>query len=382
MSWLPDVKVTIGGTTYTNKVVDAIQVSYGRSNVWEQPRTGYATVNLIELNETYLPIEIHSSVVITIDNSSGVPKTIFTGKVNNVQSSRAAQGIIAGTTVYTISAVGPFAEMSRANIGGSNYPKEFDDERMDRILLEAGVIIDIVDTPGIYEFANRSGSIANAYSLAADTASQAFGYIYETSDGKVGYANQSRRLNEVQDNGFFEIAENYIASAGFSTSRNLGNLLNSITVEYASGSVSATEPGSISIYGLQDGKITTTLHDAANAQDLADFFVATRSVPQTNVENFSIQLDSTLLTNADRDTLIETFIGKPIAMPTLPASLYNNGYAGFVEGYVIAANRTQASITLTTSDSTFSLVPTRWQDVDPLQRWQDVGGTIRWFEYE
>jgi len=382
MTWVPDLTVTIGGTTYTSHVVDAVQVSYGRTNVWEQPRTGYATIQLIQLTESYWDIEINSTVVITMENSSGVAKTIFTGTVNNVESRRAAQGSIGGTTLHTISAVGPFAKMSRTDIGGTDYPKEYDDDRMTAILTDAGVTIDTIDTPGIYEFAKRDPLVVDAYTLAASTASQAFGYIYETTAGEVGYANQSRRLNEVQDNGYFQIPQSYIQWSQFATSRNLGNLLNSITVDYASGFVTASEPASIALYGLAAGKVTTSLHGSADAQALADFFIATRAVPQTNIASFSIQLDSSLLTNADRNTLIETYLGKPILITSLPSSLYNNGYIGFVEGWQLSANRLQASITLTTTDSTFSIVPTRWQDVDPAQEWQDVAGTIRWFEYE
>ncbi len=94
MTWKPELTVTIGGTSYTSSTVDAVQVSYGRSNVWEQARTGYATITLVQFNETFLPIEINDSVMVTMDNSSGTSKTIFTGTVNNFESRRAAQGLI------------------------------------------------------------------------------------------------------------------------------------------------------------------------------------------------------------------------------------------------------------------------------------------------
>jgi len=382
MTWKPELTVTIGGTSYTSSTVDAVQVSYGRSNVWEQARTGYATITLVQFNETFLPIEINDSVMVTMDNSSGTSKTIFTGTVNNFESRRAAQGLIQGVTYHTITAVGPFAKMSRTEIAGSNYPKEDDDIRMNRILTDAGVTIDVVDTPAVYELMERPGNLIDAYTLAAQTANELFGYIYETTDGKVGYANQSRRLNEVQDNGYFEIPKAVIQWNSISTSRNLGNLLNSVTLEYRAGTVTSSSAGSIATYGLAAGKITTTLHDVVDAQNLADFFVATRSNPQTNVSTFSVALESSLIADAKRDALIETYLGKPISISSLPLSLYDDTYTGFVEGWTLAANREQAVINLTTTDATFSLVPTRWQDVDPATEWQDVVATIKWFEYE
>lgn len=382
MTWKPELTVTIGGTAYTSSTVDSVQVSYGRSNVWEQPRTGYATVTLVQFTETYLPIEINSSVVITMKNSSGTAKTIFTGTLNNYQSRRAAQGLIQGVTYHTITAVGPFAKMSRTEIAGSNYPKEDDDDRMTRIFTDAGVTIDVVDTPAVYELNERLGSLIDSYTLAAQTASELFGYIYETTDGKVGYANQSRRLNEVQDNGYFQIPKSIIEWNTFSTTRNLNNLLNSVSIDWRAGTATASSAGSIATYGLASGKFATTLHNLADAQGLADFYVNTRAIPQTNISSFAIALESSLITNAKRDALIEVYIGKPIDIQSLPLSLYNDTYTGFIEGWTISANREQAVINLTTTDATFSLVPTRWQDVDPATDWTEVTSTIRWFEYE
>lgn len=382
MTWKPDLTVTIGGTVYTSSTVDSVQVSYGRSNVWEQARTGYAVINLVQFTESYLNIEINSTVVVTMENSSNVAKTIFTGKVNNYDSRRAAQGLIQGVTYHTITAVGPFAKMSRTEIAGSNYPKEDDDDRMTRIFNDAGVTIDVVDTPAVYELMERPGSLIDAYSLASQTASELFGYIYETTDGKVGYANQSRRLNEVQDNGYFQIPKSIINWNSFASSRNLGDVLNSVSVDYRAGTVTSTNAGSISTYGLASGKFSTTLHNLADAQNLADFYVATRSNPQTSVSSFSVALESDLITTAKRDALIEVYMGKPIDIQNLPASLYDDTYTGFVEGWTIVANREQATINLITTDSTLSLVPTRWQDVDPATDWTEVSSTIRWFEYE
>jgi len=382
MTWKPDLTVTIGGTVYTSSTVNSVQVSYGRSNVWEQARTGYAVINLVQFTESYLNIEINSTVVVTMENSSNVAKTIFTGKVNNYDSRRAAQGLIQGVTYHTITAVGPFAKMSRTEIAGSNYPKEDDDDRMTRIFNDAGVTIDVVDTPAVYELMERPGSLIDAYSLASQTASELFGYIYETTDGKVGYANQSRRLNEVQDNGYFQIPKSIINWNSFASSRNLGDVLNSVSVDYRAGTVTSTNAGSISTYGLASGKFSTTLHNLADAQNLADFYVATRSNPQTSVSSFSVALESDLITTAKRDALIEVYMGKPIDIQNLPASLYDDTYTGFVEGWTIVANREQATINLITTDSTLSLVPTRWQDVDPATDWTEVSSTIRWFEYE
>lgn len=382
MSWVPNAQVTIGGVSYTSKVVDSIQITYGRQNIWEQARTGYATINLIQLANTFIDFEINSTVTVSVQNSSGVQQTVFTGTLNNVQYKRAGQGLTDGTTAITITAVGPFAKMSRVNVGGSNYPKEFDDARMSRILTESGVTIDVVDTPPVYELAARTGNLTDSYTLAANTASEVFGYIYETTTGKVGYANQSHRLNDLQANGFVAIPSSYIFWNTLSTTRNLNNLLNDLSLDYNAGTVTSTSAGSIAVYGPASGKITTSLHNVTDAQNLADFYIATRSAPQTNVSSFSVYLHTSQLSATTRNKLINTYLGMPIEIPDLPASMFDGVYHAFVEGWTLTIDRMRGRLDLISTDSTLSVVPTRWQDVDPLQKWNMVGSTIRWFEYE
>jgi hypothetical protein len=273
--------------------------------------------------------------------------------------------------------------MARKVVGTSNYPKEYDDDRMDRILTECGVVIDVVDTPGVYEFTAKSANPTDGYTQAAFYAQMAFGYIYETTDGKVGYANESRRLNEVQDNGYFDIPLDYILSAGVSSNETLNDVTNDVLLTYKNGqTVTATDPTSIAAFGLQAASIQTELEDGGEAQFQADRYVTLRANPQTNLSSFTVQLNSGFLSNPDIDVFLNMYMGKPIEILNLPIPIIHNTYKGFVEGWNLSFNRFEAAVTLTTTDSTYSIPPTRWQDVDPAQMWSDVGATIRWFEYE
>ncbi|CAB4222913.1 hypothetical protein UFOVP1662_1, partial [uncultured Caudovirales phage] len=135
-------------------------------------------------------------------------------------------------------------------------------------------------------------------------------------------------------------------------------------------------------YGLQSASIQTELQNMTEAQYQADRYIETRSLPQVNLSTFSIQLNSGLLTNTDLDIFLNIYMGKPIEMTSLPTSIINTTYRGFVEGWNLSFNKYEAALTLTSTDASYSITPTRWQDVDPAQRWTDVGATIRWFEYE
>jgi hypothetical protein len=383
MTWKPKGTVRINGNAYTNQTLWNVQISYGRSNVLDQSRAGYANVQLLSTDGTHYNIQLNDTVIIEIENSSAVDVTVFTGKVTDIKSDVSGSGAIGTTVITTVTAVAPFAQMARKIIGTSSYPKEYDDDRMNRILTEAGVAIDVVDTPGVYEFTSRAANPTDAYTLATYYAQMGFGYVYETPSGEVGYANESRRLNEVQDNGYFVIPEDYILWSGVSSNRTLNDLMNSVILTYkANATRTASDATSIATYGTVASKVSTELEDLSEAQIQAERYIALRAIPQTNLSSFSVMLDSSYMSSGDRDIFIGMYMGLPIEILNLPNAVINSVYKGFVEGWVLSFNSVQANMTLTTTDSSLSIVPTRWQDVDPLDEWLDVGSTVQWFQYE
>jgi hypothetical protein len=383
MTWKPNGTVLIDGVAYTNNTLWNVQITYGRSNVIDQSRAGFASVQLLSTNGTHYNVDLNDSVVIKVKNSSNVDVTVFTGKVTDVKSDINSSGAIGTTVITTVTAVAPFGQMSRIVIGDTAYPKEYDDDRMTRILTEAGVTIEVVDTPGVYEFTARSANPTDAYTLATYYAQMAFGYVYETTAGEVGYANESHRLNDVQDNGYWTIPENYILWSGVSSNRTLYNLVNSVLLTYkANATVTSSDATSIATYGLVDSKVSTELENSGEAQYQADRYVDIRAVPQTNLSQFSVMLDSSYMSNANLDLFLTIYMGKPIQILNLPNALIDSVYKGFVEGWTLSFNSVQASITIISTDSSLSIVPTRWQDVSALQKWSDVGATVQWFQYE
>jgi hypothetical protein len=272
--------------------------------------------------------------------------------------------------------------MSRKIIGGSSWAKEMDTDRMTRIFNDAGQTIDVVDSPAIYEFAIRHAEPVDAYSIAASTAQQAFGYIYETSLGKVGFANESRRTNDGKANGYTVIPNGHIFWNNVSSQKTLADILNNLTLTYASGTKTATDATSIADFGQVDGSISTTLHDAADAQTQADRYVTLRAYPKTSLSSFSIPINSTNVSDALRDFYINMSMGEPIQITALPIALKNTTYRGFVEGYSFSINQYEMIITLNTTDYTYSFTPTRWQDVSASLTWNGVGATVQWTTYD
>ena len=382
MTWKPQPTITVNGVDRKSITLSDVQISYGRTSVWEQARASYARISILNTSNTDYGFDMNQTVSIKVKNSAGADVTVFTGKITSVDNNLAGSGSIGTNAIQTITAVGPFSQMSRKIIGSSSWAKEFDTARMTRIFNDAGQTIDAVDTPPIYEFAIRSGSGTDAYSLAATFAQQAFGYIYETSLGKVGFANESRRTNDAKANGYTVIPNNHILWSAVSSQKTLADILNNLTFTYNAGTVSATDTTSIADYGQVDGSISTTLHNSTDAQTQADRYVTLRAYPRTSLSSFTIPVNSPNVSDALRDFYINMSMGKPIQITTLPIALKNTTYRGFVEGYSFSINQFEMIVTLNTTDYTYSFTPTRWQDVSSSLTWNGVGSTVQWTTYD
>jgi hypothetical protein len=254
---------------------------------------------------------------------------------------------------------------------------------MSAIFTDAGVTVDVVDSPGIYEFTDIAAFSADAYSTAAKYAGMANGYIYETTDGEVGFANESRRSTAVTASGYMTIPENYILWRSVASSKGLQDILNTISLTYkANAIVTSFDSTSQGLYGVLGASISTELHNMSEAQELADKYVALRRVPRLNMSSFTIQLDSPNVSSADLDTFLQMTMGKAIEINGLPVPLMPTNYYGFVEGWTLQVSRNQAAISLITSESSYSIQPTRWQDVDAALAWNAVGAAVQWATYD
>ncbi|CAB4186379.1 hypothetical protein UFOVP1144_4 [uncultured Caudovirales phage] len=381
-AWNPQPTVIINGVAHTSVSLWNVSIGYGRTSIWEQARASFANISILNTTGTDHGFDMNQVVIVKVKNSAGTDVTLFTGKITSVDNTIDASGSVATSAIQTITAVGPFADMSRKIIGGSAWPKEMDDVRMTRIFNDAGASIDVVDTPAIYEFMAVTPPVTDAYSLAASYATQAFGYIYETSGYEVGFANESHRFVDARDNGYLTIPKSYILWGGIASQKTLADITNAVSVTYRAGTEAADDLTSQATYGIVAASVNTELHNAADAQVQADRYVVLRAYPRTSLSSFTVQVDSNVVTDANRDKFLAMAMGEPIQISDLPIPIKNTTYRGFVEGYTFSINRYQMSLTLTTSDYSYSVTPTRWQDVPAALIWSAVGPTIQWDTYD
>jgi hypothetical protein len=178
------------------------------------------------------------------------------------------------------------------------------------------------------------------------------------------------------------IPRSYINWQSVSSQKSLADIANNVDLTWRAGTETATDTVSQGYYGTKSASVNTELHNNSDAILQVNRYLDLRSLPRTSLSNFTIQLDSTLLSNADRNTFLAGMMGEPIQILNLPLAIKNQTYRGFVEGYSFQISRTQMTMTLITSDYTYSIAPTRWQDVSAALIWSAVPATKTWVTYD
>ena len=405
--WSPVWKVEIDGTEYTTAVLANLNISSGRTNIYEQAQAGYVNIELLDVAQSTIPVSINSTIGVSIKNTSGTFVPIFGGNVVDIGLQILDVGSTMFTQTYSITALGALARLPKALTDGV-LSKDFDGNQIETILREvlfgtwaqvAGAEtwatydptvtwanaenngVGEIDQPGNYELAARSSSRTDVYSLVSALATSGLGYIYEDAQGRIGYADSTHRTNYLATNGYVDLDANQARAAGLRIDTRVGDVRNSLTIKYdatSSSEVSASDATSISNYGELAQIISTTLHNSADATAQANFYLSLRSQPQPIFSQITFDLTNPELDNADRDDLINVFMGEAISLNNLPLNMSAGTFQGFVEGWSFSASYNQLSVTLLLSPLAYSLQAMRWNDVPITESWSSVSPTLNW----
>jgi hypothetical protein len=237
-----------------------------------------------------------------------------------------------------------------------------------------------IDQPGDYELAARSSDRTDVYSLVSALATSGLGYIYEDAQGRISYADATHRSQYLSNNGYVQLTANQARAAGLRTETRAGDVRNNLTIKYdatSSSEVSASDATSITNYGTLSQIITTTLHNSADATTQANFYLALRKDPQAIFSEITFDLTNPELDDADRDDLIATFMGQPVAINDLPGNM-GSIFQGFVEGWSFQASYNQISVSLIVSPTAYSLQALQWNEISNTFTWSGVSPTLDW----
>jgi hypothetical protein len=404
--WSPIWNVTIDGIEYTDAVLANLVIRSGRTNIYEQAQAGYTNIQLIDVNQTAIPVNINSTISIQVKNTSNTFVPIFGGNVVDIGLEVRDVGSTMFTQTYNITALGALARLPKALTDGV-LAKDFDGDQIYEILREvllntwaevAGAVtwatydptttwatagnagLGEIDRPGNYELAARSSERIDVYSLVAALAISGLGYLYESATGAISYADSTHRTQYLTANGYVQLTANQARAAGLRTETRAGDVRNNLTIKYgatSSSERSASDAASIALYGSLSQIITTTLHNAADAEDQADFYLALRKDPQPIFKEITYDLTNPEVDNSDRDNLIGVFMGMPVAINDLPGNM-GSIFQGFVEGWSFKAGYNTLSVSLIVSPTAYSLQALSWDEISNAFNWSGVSPTLDW----
>jgi hypothetical protein len=404
--WNPIWLVEIDGVEYTDAVLANLVIRSGRTNIYEQAQAGYVNLQLIDLAQTTIPVSINSTIGVSVKDTSGTFVAIFGGNVVDIGLEIRDVGSTMFTQTYSITALGALARLPKSLTNGV-LSKAFDGTQIYTILSNLllnnwaevpgaltwatydptttwataeNVGLGEIDQPGDYELAARSSSRTDVYSLVSALATSGLGYIYEDAQGRISYADATHRSQYLAANGYVQLTANQARAAGLRTETRAGDVRNDLTIKYGATSnaeKSATDATSILTYGTLAQIITTTLHNATDAEDQADFYLALRKDPQAIFSEITFDLTNPELDDADRDDLIGTFMGQAVAINDLPSNM-GSIFQGFVEGWSFQASYNQVSVSLIVSPVAFSLQALQWDEISNTFTWSGVSPTLDW----
>jgi hypothetical protein len=405
--WSPVWKVEIDGVEYTDAVLANLVIRSGRTNIYEQAQAGYVNLQLIDVNQTAIPVTINSSISVQIKNTSNTFVSIFGGNVVDIGLEVRDVGSTMFTQTYSITALGALARLPKKLINGV-LSKDFDGNQIYEVLRQAvfGTWAEVpgaltwatyeptttwanaqntglgeIDRPGNYELAARSSNRTDVYSLVSALATSGIGYIYEDAQGRIGYADSTHRITYLGANGYVDLDANHARAAGLRIQTRVGDVRNSLTIKYgatSSSEESASNAASIGLYGTLAQIITTTLHNAADATAQANFYLSLRANPQPIFSEITFDLTNPEIDDTDRDALLNVFMGEAISLNNLPDNMSSGTFQGFVEGWSFQASYNRLSVTLLLSPAAYSLQSMRWNDVPMTETWASVSPTLDW----
>jgi hypothetical protein len=407
--WNPIYRVKVNGSTVTGATLSGLTITSGRTDIYSQPIAGYCNLTLIETGEASVPFEINDAVTIEVQDSSATFVNLFGGFITDLGITVRNSGSTATSQEIKIVAVGALARLSRAVYTG-NFAHQFDGDRilelLSTVLLNQwnevpaaetwngydplvqwqdaeNTGLGEIDTPGDYELHSENNLNDTVYNLAARFATSGLGYLYEDAQGRISYADSTHRAQYISINGYVDLDGNDAIGPALSILKRSGDVRNSITIAYGSAgnqSTTDSDAASISLYGQLATTIATTLRNQGDAEAQAAFYLLIRAYPQFALKQITFPVASPEIADAERDDLLNVFMGQPLNIINLPANMVNGEFQGFVEGWTWTASLNQLNLTLNVSPLAFSLQAMKWIDVPLTESWNTINPALYWLD--
>jgi hypothetical protein len=217
--------------------------------------------------------------------------------------------------------------------------------------------------------------------LVSALATSGLGYIYENAQGQISYADSTHRTQYLATNGYVDVSAAQALAQGIKIQTRSGDVRNDVTIKYGTNSsseVSDEDLTSVAVFGRLGQIITTTLHDNSDAISQAAFYLTLRAFPRAMMQSITFELTNPELDDADRDSMINIFMGMPLRIADLPDNMTAGQYLGFVEGWQFQAGYNTLSVTALLSPLAYSIQALKWEEVSVSEQWNTIVGTLTW----
>lgn len=408
-AYTPTYKIQVDGYEVTDVTVANLTITSGRTDINQQPVAGYCQLQLINFDNSSYDFTVGTSLSVQVTDSNDDFVPIFGGYISDftIQVNRA--GSIGYTTTANITALGALSKLPKI-IDPGVLSQDYDGDQIYTLLSgyllgqwnevpaaqtwatynptetwanAVNIGLGEIDQPGDYELIARSSNNTDLYSLCADIANSAFGVLYEDANGNIGYADSTHRQDYLAANGYTTLDANHANGIGLSATTRAGDLRNSFTINYDNNgnqTYTAVDATSESLFGVYAEEYTSRIKHTADAENLADRYIALRAYPYPKFQAITFVLGNPEIDDADRDALINIFLGQPVWIQNLPGNISNGSFQGYIEGWTFRASLNNLSITFNASPISFSQVAVKWEQVNAAETWNSLNTSLTWLD--
>ena len=404
----PEWRLLVNGVDYTNVTIADISHQSGREDIYIQPNPSYIEIALVALEDENYVFDINDGLTLQIKDSNDAYVTIFGGNITDITTSVSVTGSVGKVYSYNLIAMGSLARLAKT-ISEGVLSQDQDGDQIytllsefllgDWIGLSAGQTwatynatttwanaenlgLGEIDQPGQYLMVNRASSVDTIYNIASQIANSAFGYLFEDSEGNIGYADQNHRTLYLATNGAVEVSANTAVGAGLTTTTQAGNIRNDVSLNYGNNFndlESALDATSIAIYGYKSETINSSIKNQSDAEQIVNRYLDLRAYPYPVFDSITFPITNPELDDIDRDHLLNVFMGQPLTITDLPPQIASEGrFQGYVEGWSWSTSFNELYLTINLSPIEFSAVFQSWNEVNASEAWNTLSGTITW----
>lgn len=403
--WEPEWRILIDGIDYSSNTIANLNITSGRTSIYEQPVAGYGYVELINFQNDGYPFTVGTDILISIKDSTGTYVDLYGGFISDLEISVQSSGSIGYVTTARITALGALSKLARSNWDIA-LARAYDGTQIYNILSDLllnnwnevapaltwanydptttwataeNVGLGEIDQPGQYEMVNRGADPVSSYTLASQIAESGLGYLFEDSSGRIGYADAIHRQTYLSTYGYTTITANNAIGVGLRSITRSGDVRNYITLNYGSSStLTVSDLASIAEYGKFAEIFDTNLHDATQAASVAARRLQLKAYPRAFFDSIEFPLGSPEIDDSDRDALLNVFMGLPLEITDLPPNIVDSSFQGYVEGWTFRASYNALSVVINASPIEFSQVTLRWNQVSASEYWNTLSPTLTW----